>query len=168
MSFSASAVTPSSTHTTHVPTASLPRRPARPLIWMYSPLVSARCAVPSNFAVDANTHVRAGMFRPIANVSVAKRAFTSWAWNRTSTSSFTRGRRPEWCTAMPRRRRARMCSRGGRARSSSGSSATALSNTCAVAVFCFRCVWIYLRFGFFGGGCLVVVWPFGVLVVVSV
>ena len=56
-----------------VPVVSMPRRPARPAIWMYSPASRLRMHVPSCFRTLSNTTVRAGMFTPIANVSVAKR-----------------------------------------------------------------------------------------------
>ena len=39
--------------------------------WMYSPLDIQRLASPSHFDMAVNTTVRAGMFSPIANVSVA-------------------------------------------------------------------------------------------------
>ena len=42
--------------------------------WMYSPLVIQRCVSPSHFCMAVNTTVLAGMFRPIANVSVANSA----------------------------------------------------------------------------------------------
>ena len=56
-----------------MPVVSMPRRPARPAIWMYSPASRLRMHVPSCFRTLSNTTVRAGMFTPIANVSVANR-----------------------------------------------------------------------------------------------
>lgn len=56
-----------------MPVVSMPRRPARPAIWIYSPASRLRMHVPSCFRTLSNTTVRAGMFTPIANVSVANR-----------------------------------------------------------------------------------------------
>ena len=56
-----------------VPVVSMPRRPARPAIWMYSPASKLRWHVPSCFRTVSKTTVRAGMFTPIAKVSVANR-----------------------------------------------------------------------------------------------
>lgn len=53
------------------PVKSLPRRPARPAICMYSAGNRARVPVPSNFLIESNMTVRVGIFTPIANVSVA-------------------------------------------------------------------------------------------------
>ena len=55
----------------HPPRSSRPRRPARPLIWMYSPEVSQRKPPPSNLRALVNTTVLAGMLRPVEKVSVA-------------------------------------------------------------------------------------------------
>ena len=55
----------------------MPRRPARPLIWMYSPEVSQRKPPPSNLRAFVNTTVFAGMFRPVEKVSVANSTWTS-------------------------------------------------------------------------------------------
>jgi hypothetical protein len=51
------------------PLSSIPRRPARPAIWMYSLHVIHRCSCPSNLRQFVKTHVRAGMLSPRANVS---------------------------------------------------------------------------------------------------
>lgn len=56
-----------------LPLSSRPRRPARPLIWMYSPEVSQRKPPPSNFRALVNTTVLAGMLSPVEKVSVANR-----------------------------------------------------------------------------------------------
>ena len=52
----------------------MPLRPARPLIWMYSPGVIQRKVPPSYLRVWVKTTVRAGMLSPVEKVSVAKRA----------------------------------------------------------------------------------------------
>ena len=49
---------------------------------------------PSNFWVDVNRTVLAGMLRPMAKVSVAKRAFNKPSPNRISMVSFRIGRSP--------------------------------------------------------------------------
>ena len=49
---------------------------------------------PSNFWVDVKRTVLAGMFSPIANVSVAKRALSKPSPKRISMVSFKMGRRP--------------------------------------------------------------------------
>ena len=56
------------------PRSSLPRRPARPLIWMYSPELIQRKPPPSNLRALVNTTVLAGMFSPVEKVSVANKA----------------------------------------------------------------------------------------------
>ena len=56
-----------------VPVGSSPLRPARPAIWMYSPVKRSRKTVPSCFLIESKTTVLAGMLTPIANVSVANR-----------------------------------------------------------------------------------------------
>jgi len=58
----------------HSPRSSLPRRPARPLIWMYSPLATQRCCSPSHLRIAVNTTVLAGMLSPVEKVSVANSA----------------------------------------------------------------------------------------------
>lgn len=63
----------SSTISMHIPRLSIPRRPARPLIWMYSPLDNHLNLSPSNLRTLVNTTVFAGMFNPMLNVSVANR-----------------------------------------------------------------------------------------------
>ena len=57
-----------------IPRSSRPRRPARPDIWMYSPLDTHLMSFPSNFWALVKTTVRAGMFKPMAKVSVANKA----------------------------------------------------------------------------------------------
>ena len=57
-----------------LPLASVPLRPARPLIWMYSPLAIHRCSCPSHLRMAVKMTVLAGMLMPIAKVSVANSA----------------------------------------------------------------------------------------------
>ena len=78
-----------------VPLSSRPRRPARPLICVYSPELIHRNAPPSNFLACVNTTVLAGMFSPVENVSVANSTLISPSWNRISVSSFKIGNIPE-------------------------------------------------------------------------
>ena len=52
----------------------MPRRPARPVSWVYSPGVSSACASPLNLTSRSSTTVRAGMLMPSARVSVANTA----------------------------------------------------------------------------------------------
>ena len=58
--------------TTACPSTSIPRRPARPVSWVYSPGVMSACVSPLNFVSRSSITVRAGMLMPSANVSVAK------------------------------------------------------------------------------------------------
>ena len=67
----------SSTISIQIPRWSIPRRPARPLIWMYSPLDNHLNRSPSNFRTLVNTTVFAGMFKPILNVSVANKHYNT-------------------------------------------------------------------------------------------
>jgi hypothetical protein len=60
-----------------MPRSSLPRRPARPDICTYSPPLIQRISLPSNLRTDEKTAVWAGMFRPIAKVSVANKHLIS-------------------------------------------------------------------------------------------
>ena len=54
----------------------MPRRPARPVSWVYSPGVRSTCASPLNLTSRSSTTERAGMLMPSASVSVAKTALT--------------------------------------------------------------------------------------------
>mmetsp|Transcript_17924 Transcript_17924/g.29985 ORF Transcript_17924/g.29985 Transcript_17924/m.29985 type:complete len:201 (-) Transcript_17924:251-853(-) len=85
-----------------VPTVSFPRRPARPAICVYSPGSKSRNPFPSFLRYPLNTTARAGMFTPIANVSVARRTLTNDLENKISTASFNTGSNPPWWTANPR------------------------------------------------------------------
>ena len=66
--------TPGCQTTTAWPSTSMPRRPARPVSWVYSPGVRSACASPLNLTSRSSTTVRAGMLMPSARVSVAKTA----------------------------------------------------------------------------------------------
>ena len=93
--------------TTACPSTSMPRRPARPVSWVYSPGVRSACVSPLNFDSRSSTTVRAGMLMPSASVSVAKTAVTRPRTNSSSTVSLNAGISPAWCAAMPRRRPSR-------------------------------------------------------------
>ena len=67
------------------PSTSMPRRPARPVSWVYSPGVSGRCCSPLNLTSRSSTTVRAGMLIPKASVSVANTALIKPAVNSSST-----------------------------------------------------------------------------------
>ncbi len=83
------------------PTGSMPRRPARPVSWVYSPAVSASWWSPVNFDRDSITTERAGMLMPRASVSVANTTFTRpWA-KQASTASLNGGTIPAWWAATP-------------------------------------------------------------------
>ena len=68
---------PSCQWMTLCPSTSIPRRPARPVSWVYSPGVMGTRASPLNFSSFSSTTVRAGMLMPSARVSVAKTTFSS-------------------------------------------------------------------------------------------
>jgi hypothetical protein len=82
--------------TTPWPSMSMPRRPARPVSWVYSPGVMSTWASPFHFDSRSITTVRAGMLMPRASVSVAKTTFTSPALNSCSTDSLNVGSIPAW------------------------------------------------------------------------
>ena len=79
-----------------VPFTSKPRRPARPLICVYSPGNKNRKSFPSCFRILLKIAVRAGTLTPIANVSVANRTLQRPLENRSSTTSFKMGSMPPW------------------------------------------------------------------------
>ena len=58
--------------TTACPSTSMPRRPARPVSWVYSPGVRSAWVSPFHFDSFSSTTLRAGMLMPSASVSVAK------------------------------------------------------------------------------------------------
>eukprot|EP00967_Tisochrysis_lutea_P117377 scaffold189774_cov32-Tisochrysis_lutea.AAC.2 len=116
-----------------VPLGSRPRRPARPDIWMYSAAEGGRKTSPSHFRSEVKTTARAGMLRPRANVSVAKRNSMRPSWKRISTTSLSTGSRPEWWTATPRSRSGSILSICSTCWSACASVATAASNTVRMA-----------------------------------
>ena len=80
----------------------MPRRPARPVSWVYSPGVMSAWVSPLNLTSRSSTTERAGMLMPSASVSVAKTALTSPRANSSSTASLNVGISPAWCAATPR------------------------------------------------------------------
>ena len=80
----------------------MPRRPARPVSWVYSPAVRSAWLSPLNLTSFSSTTVRAGMLMPSASVSVANTALTSPATNSSSTVSLNTGSSPAWWAATPR------------------------------------------------------------------
>ena len=86
---------------------SMPRRPARPVSWVYSPAVRSAWPSPLYLLSFSRTTVRAGMLMPSASVSVANTAFTRPATNSSSTVSLNTGSKPAWWAAIPRSRASR-------------------------------------------------------------
>ena len=81
----------------------MPRRPARPVSWVYSPGVTSACVSPLNLTSRSRTTVRAGMLMPSARVSVANTTRTRPVrMNSSSTVSLNAGIIPAWCAATPR------------------------------------------------------------------
>ena len=80
--------------TTALPRSSIPRRPARPVSWVYSPGVRRWWCSPVNFVSFSITTVRAGMLMPTARVSVAKTTLTRPLMKHSSTTSFIGGTIP--------------------------------------------------------------------------
>ena len=54
----------------------MPRRPARPVSWVYSPAVTSACVSPFHLLSRSRTTERAGMLMPSASVSVANTTWT--------------------------------------------------------------------------------------------
>ena len=79
----------------------MPRRPARPVSWVYSPGVSISWWSPVNLVSFSITTVRAGMLMPTASVSVANTTLTSPSMKHASTTSLNGGTMPAWWAAMP-------------------------------------------------------------------
>ena len=79
----------------------MPRRPARPVSWVYSPGLRNSWRSPVNFDSFSMTTDRAGMLMPSASVSVANTTFTSPAVNASSTASLNGGTIPAWWAARP-------------------------------------------------------------------
>ena len=110
--------------TTAWPMTSMPRRPARPVSWVYWPGVRSTWLSPSNFTSFSSTTLRAGMLMPRARVSVAKTARSS-PWTKSfSTMWRNAGSMPAWWAAKPRFRAAFHWENCSTSRSSSGMPAT--------------------------------------------
>ena len=77
-----------------IPLSSRPLLPALPLIQIYSPPESHLYSSPSNFSIEVNTTVLAGIFIPILNVSVVNNTLSNPSQNNNSITSFTMGRSP--------------------------------------------------------------------------
>mmetsp|Transcript_4951 Transcript_4951/g.12057 ORF Transcript_4951/g.12057 Transcript_4951/m.12057 type:complete len:248 (-) Transcript_4951:669-1412(-) len=135
MSFAAAGSSRPSSMSTTVPRSSSPRRPARPLIWMYSPLDMFRKLYPSNLRTELKMTVRAGMLRPVEKVSVANSTLTSPSWKSSSMTSFTSGRSPLWCTPIPRLSMGRISLTCGSFLSSTPRQSVALRKTCRTSSF---------------------------------
>ncbi len=80
----------------------MPRRPARPVSWVYSPGVTSAWVSPFHFESFSMTTERAGMLMPRASVSVANTTRHRPRRNSSSTHSLKRGSIPAWWAAMPR------------------------------------------------------------------
>ena len=79
---------------TALPSMSIPRRPALPVNCVYSPGEIATWPSPFHLLSFSSTTVRAGIFMPRANVSVAKTALTNPCWNNSSTVTLNAGNKP--------------------------------------------------------------------------
>ena len=113
--------------TTPCPSTSRPRRPARPVSWVYSPGVMSACVSPFHLSSFSITTVRAGMLMPSASVSVANTAFTRPRVKSSSTTSLNAGSMPAWWAAMPRVAASRKSWKPSTCRSAVGRCATAPS-----------------------------------------
>ena len=80
----------------------MPRRPARPVSWVYSPGVMSAWVSPFHFDSFSMTTERAGMLMPRARVSVAKTTRQRPDSNSSSTHSLKVGSMPAWWAATPR------------------------------------------------------------------
>ena len=69
------------------PRTSIPRRPARPISWVSSPVVRVEKETPSNLVKDEMTTERAGMLMPSDSVSVANTTLIRPPVKSSSTSS---------------------------------------------------------------------------------
>ncbi|MCY1219668.1 hypothetical protein D9M72_316530 [compost metagenome] len=125
--------------TTAWPSTSIPRRPARPVSWVYSPAVIPTWASPLNLSSFSNTTDRAGILTPRARVSVANTALTRPSTNSFSTTSLNVGSIPAWWAASPRSRPSRQLQNPSTSRSSDGMSCAA-SSTRRAMTCCSRSV----------------------------
>ena len=121
---------PGAQTTTACPSTSMPRRPARPVSWVYSPGVTSTCASPFHLTSRSSTTVRAGMLMPSARVSVANTALTRPRTKHSSTVSLNAGTRPAWWAASPASRPSRHSQKPRTCRSSSGSAPVRSSMIC--------------------------------------
>ena len=80
----------------------MPRRPARPVSWVYSPGVMSAWVSPLYLTSFSSTTLRAGMLMPRARVSVANTTLTRPFTYASSTASLKAGSIPAWCAAIPR------------------------------------------------------------------
>ena len=80
----------------------MPRRPARPVSWVYSPGVMSAWVSPLYLTSFSSTTDRAGMLMPRASVSVAKTTLIRPRTNASSTHSLNAGSSPAWWAATPR------------------------------------------------------------------
>ncbi|MEZ5203895.1 MAG: hypothetical protein R2701_05825 [Acidimicrobiales bacterium] len=83
------------------PTGSMPRRPARPVSWVYWEGVSSSWCSPVNFDSVSITTDRAGMLIPSASVSVANTTLINPSTKHPSTASLNGGTMPAWWAATP-------------------------------------------------------------------
>ena len=88
--------------TTPWPSTSRPRRPARPVSWVYSPGVMSAWVSPFHLLSFSMTTVRAGMLMPSASVSVANTTLHRPRTNSSSTHCLNAGSIPAWWAATPR------------------------------------------------------------------
>ena len=88
--------------TTAWPSTSMPRRPARPVSWVYSPGVMSAWVSPLYLTSFSSTTLRAGMLMPSARVSVAKTTLVRPRTKHSSTQPLNAGSMPAWCAATPR------------------------------------------------------------------
>ena len=72
----------------------MPRLPARPVSWVYSPGVMSTTASPLYLTSFSSTTVRAGMLMPSARVSVAKTSLQAPVANPSSTIALKAGSCP--------------------------------------------------------------------------
>ena len=86
---------------THWPSGSMPRRPARPAIWVSSFVDSARKPRSVRLVSPCRTTLRAGMWIPRLIVSVAKTTRTRPRSNSTSVRRLRLGRIPAWWSPTP-------------------------------------------------------------------
>ena len=89
---------------THLPSGSMPRRPARPAIWVSSLWVRLRKPRSVRLVSDCSITLLAGMWMPSDIVSVAKTTLQRPRSKSSSMKRFTVGRMPAWWspTPMPR------------------------------------------------------------------